>query len=380
MTLPPSAPTTVVLSANTGWYLFNFRGSTVQALIADGHRVVCVCPKDEYANRLEELGAIWHPVSLSRGGMNPVAELRTIASFYNIYRKIRPGLVLNFTPKCNIYSGMAAAAVGVPHINNISGVGYLFRRAGVAAMATRFLYRLSLRSAFRVLFQNAADHESFLQQGYVREAQARRVWGSGVPLSRFRYSPSASTFPLRFLFVGRLLEEKGVVRFAEAARRLAGRDLHFAVLGALDPENPSGIREEQLNDWVSEGAIEYLGFTDRVDEFLVDYDAVVLPTLYGEGMPRALLEAAAMGKIIITSDHPGCRETVTPESGFLLRPVTVEAICEAIRTFRDMTVEDRLAMSRAARRLAEERFSDEANIAVYKEALAEALLSRDAGR
>jgi glycosyltransferase involved in cell wall biosynthesis len=205
--------------------------------------------------------------------------------------------------------------------------------------------------------------------------------GSGVPLSRFRFAPRPADGTVRCLFVGRLRSLKGVRVFVDAARMLAAESsiYSFAILGPHDPESPDSVDPEDLKTWVSQGIVEYLGFTDRVEEVLPEYDVVVFPSLYGEGMPRTLMEAAAMGKIGVTSDTPGCREAVTPESGYVLSDVTVEAVCRAIRDYASKDTASRRAMASAARRLAEGSFSDESNIQAYVEAAEQVMAARVEG-
>lgn len=365
----------MIMSANTGWYLCNFRASTIRALIENGIEVLAVCPHDECTRALEELGARHQAVTLSRGGTNPITECRAVASFLMTFMKERPDAVLSFTPKPNIYAGLAAAMLGIPVINNISGVGYLFGRRTLTALILGFLYRISLRPSFTVFFQNAEDLRRFHSRGYVAREQARRLWGSGVPLDQFSYCPRPPDGVVRCLFVGRLLRDKGIEHFVEAATILRKESdaFAFSVLGPLDPENPSGITSETLETWIRKGDVEYLGVTDEVHRVLPHYDLVILPSLYGEGMPRSLLEAAAAGKIIVTSDHPGCRDAVSHESGLLLEDVSAAGIVGALRRFSSLSPDERASMARAARRLAEDRFSEEANIAEYLRALGRAV-------
>ncbi len=325
----------VVFCANTGWYLYNFRQTTIQAL-AD------------------------------------------VVSIVRAFRRLRPDLVFNFTPKCNIYGTLAAGALGIPCVNTTSGVGYLFGRESAAARALQVLYRVTQPRAALVFFQNEQDRELFVSSGYVQPAQARRLMGSGVPLSRFEFAPRPSDGTVRCLFVGRLRSSKGIRVFVDAARVLGAESsiYSFAILGPHDPESPDSVPPQDLEEWVSQGLIEYLGFTDRVEEVLPEYDVVVYPSLYGEGMPRTLLEAAAMGKIGVTSDTRGCREAVTPDSGYVLPEVTADEVCRAIRDYASKDATSRFAMALAARRLAETSFSDESNIRAYVEAAEQVIPKR----
>lgn len=364
----------VAICSNTAWYVYNFRASTIEALLDSGHDVIVCCPHDDYVTRIRSLGADWNHVRMSRSGLNVVEECTTVLDFVRVFRRTGVDIVLNFTPKCNVYGSLAAVFLRVPYVNNISGVGFLFSKPTLAARILKLMYRLTQPRASRVFFQNEDDRRTFIEAKMVTASQSERILGSGVSLSRFQHEPRKWDGCLRCVFVGRLLREKGVGVFMEVASILGNQaEFAFAILGGLDPDNPSAILQTDLDESIATGTITYLGFTDRVEDYLPHYDVVVLPTSYGEGMPKSLMEAAAMGKIVVTSDAPGCRDTVSSESGILLSEPNPAVLREALERLAAISPEDREGMGRAARRLAEAQFSDTGNIAKYLAAVRDAL-------
>lgn len=365
----------IVIAANTAWYLYNFRSSTISHLRELGWEVLACCPDGEYSEKLTKLGAKTHHIGVSRKGLNPIGELLTIIQYYRFYKKTRPLIILNFTPKCNIYSSIAAILLRIPFINNISGLGYIFSKGGVIVKIVSLLYRATQRSASSVFFQNNDDLRLFVDSGIVAEKAAIRTFGSGVSLQQFAFSPREQDGIVRCIFVGRLLVEKGVLIFADVARQMMELDerFEFSIVGPIDPGSPSGIDIGLVNSWERQGFLRYLGTSDSVEVILKNQDVVVLPSNYGEGMPKSLLESAAMGKVIITTDTPGCRETVTLSSGYLLRENTVAEIKKFLTDYADLSAREKLEMAYAARAYAEKNFSDHFNISLYEDAIDRAI-------
>jgi glycosyltransferase involved in cell wall biosynthesis len=282
--------------------------------------------------------------------------------------------VLTYTPKGTIYTAMALTGTAVPTIANISGLGRAFAHGSRLAPLLRALYRLALRRARCVMFQNADDQSVFLREGLVAPLRARRVPGSGVDLQRFQPGiPRTATGPLRFLMVSRLLWSKGVGEYVEAARiiRSQGHDWRFGLLGALDASPGSGVPAAVLAQWAAQGSIEYLGTTDDVRPHLEAADCVVLPSSYPEGVPRSLLEAAAMARPVITTDAPGCRDCVEDGvTGLLCRPLDAADLVRALHAFAALDADARRRMGLAGRRKMEREFDEALVIEQYRLALA----------
>ena len=363
---------TIVLSANSDWNIVNFRGGLIRALRTAGYEPIVIAPQDPSTDkRMRELDVERIPIRIDRSGLNPWADLQLIGEYKRLLRRIRPVAYLGYTIKPNVYGCFAAASLGIPAIPNISGLGTAFIRSGPLQQIVKALYRVGFRRAPRVFFQNDEDRDLFVDRKIVRADQARVLPGSGIDLDRFRPGPLPEGAPI-FILIGRLLRDKGVVEFVEAARQLRTEmpDGRFQLLGPIDDGNRTSVSKAELQSWIAQGVIEYLGTTDDVRPFIAAASAVVLPS-YREGMPRSLLEAAAMGRPLIATDVPGCREIVEEgRNGLLCVVKDARSLAAAMRRFAGMSLEDRIAMGKAARRKVQEEFSEERVIRAYLDALA----------
>jgi glycosyltransferase involved in cell wall biosynthesis len=365
-----ATPRTIVLSANSDWNIANFRPGLICALRGAGYDPVVIAPQDPAADdRMRELDVERIPIRIDRSGLNPVADLRLLADYRRLLGRIQPAAYLGFTIKPNIYGSMAAATLGIPAIPNVSGLGTAFIRRGVLQSIVTALYRRGFSKAPAVFFQNDEDRSLFVGRRIVRAKQSRVLPGSGVDLSRF--APAApNEGPPVFLLVARLLRDKGVIEFVQAARSLGSQGMHFQLLGPIDEGNRTAIGRLELERWVEEGVIEYLGVTDDVRPFLAAATAVVLPS-YREGMPRSLLEAAAMGRPLIAADVQGCRDVVEDGvNGYLCTVRDPVSLASAMRRLAALPPTDRIAMGEAARSKVQEQFSEELVIGAYLEVLA----------
>jgi glycosyltransferase involved in cell wall biosynthesis len=362
----------VWLAANTCWYLYNFRARLIAELVRHGYEVVTLAPIDRYADELRALGASHRDVRIDNNGTNPFRDGALLARLAALIRQSRPGVLLTFTPKITIYCSIAARALRVPAVVTISGLGAGHVRGGWLRWIMRRLYRVALRRAQVVFFQNQEDQDSFVGQGLVQEGRARLVPGSGVDLESFRPMPRRHCDRFVFLFSGRLLGHKGVEEFVEAARTLRTRHtaVEFRLLGPLVRDTSSAISERQLSDWVQRGDVVYLGATDRVAEFLADADCLVLPTKYAEGCPKSLLEGASMGIPLIASDTSACRQVVVDgETGLLCKPGDAASLADAMERMLRLTSERRLRMGSAGRRRMETLFDEAIVVDRYMQAV-----------
>lgn len=304
--------------------LVNFRGPLLRELRARGHQVIALAPgRDEAVEcQLAEWGVYYQSVSLERTGLNPRRDARDLVALTMVLRELRPDVFLGYTIKPATYGLLAARKAGVPRrYALITGLGYSFLGTGVKrrtiSQLVSALYRIALAGAARVIFQNPDDRDLFTQKGLITAEKTALVNGSGVDLDH--YAPAPLPAEPVFLLIARLLREKGIVEYVEAARALKTDHLHarFLLAGPFD-SNPSALRPEEVEAWQAEGVIEYLGELSDVRQALAQCSVYVLPS-YREGTPRTVLEAMATGRPVVTTEAPGCRETVlNGVNGFLV--------------------------------------------------------------
>lgn len=324
----------------------------------------------ENVERIRATGLTHHGLPLQQYGTHPRAELRALRSIHALYRELRPDLVHHVTVKALLYGGLAARLSGVPAVvNTVSGLGYLFssgdKRAALLRAAVSLGYRALLRHPNAcTIFQNPDDRERFLRRGLVQKDQTCVIRGSGVDMARFTPQPEPAGIP-RVIFVGRLLWQKGLAEFVEAARllRAEGVAAQFTIAGHGEAGNPGNLPAATLDAWQREGLIDFLGKRDDMPQVLAGAHVVCLPSFGGEGVPLALIEGAACGRALVASDVPGCREIVQHErNGLLVPPRDPDALAAALR--RLLADDDlRRRMGAAGRELAQREFSLERVIA-----------------
>lgn len=337
----------IILFANTSWYLWSFRLHLMCTLRDIGYEIIACAPRDEYSEKITSAGFRVIPIIINRRSTNPLIEILLFTSYCRIIRTERPDIILTFTPKPNIFGTLAARFCGIPIVNNISGLGFIFIQGGIKASIVRLLYKSCFVFSSQVFFQNKDDMLEFINCKLVASDKAVLLPGSGVNTEKFApRSQSKSTDNFTFLLVGRMLWDKGIGEFVEAAIRISAlhQNVKFVLLGPLDSGNPAGIPLSTLNKWTSRGEVAWLGSTDDVRDAIANADCVVLPS-YREGMPRTLLEAASMAKPIITTDEPGCRDAVVDGvTGFLCRSHDVTALTEKMELMLLLSPDRRQAM------------------------------------
>ncbi len=333
----------LILFANTDWYLYNFRRSLALAAKSEGHDVLLVSPAGPYGQKLIDLGLRWIPAPMERRSLNPFHELALLVWLWRLVRAERADVVHSFTIKCVVYGGLAARFAGAARVNAVAGMGYVFISNEPLARTLRPIVRALVRLALggvrtRLVLQNIDDISLFEKTGIGLAAHIRLIPGSGVDCTRFLPPVERERrSPLRVVLAARMLWDKGVREFVEAARmlRLQGRTLQFQLAGGPDPGNPASIPELVLLEWEAAGLVDWLGHVDDMPALLADADVVVLPS-YREGLPKSLIEAAACGRPLVTTDVPGCREVVSDGVDGLLVPVRdASALARAIGRLQD---------------------------------------------
>lgn len=365
----------IAVIANTSWYIYNFRLNLMRRMEDVGHKVVAVAPPDKYTKAIVGAGFEHESVPFSGAGINPFREFGVVLFLIRKLRKIGCELVLSYTPKGNIYSGLASMVLGINTVPNISGLGSAFIARSPLTYIVRSLYRVVLRKSALVFFQNEEDRRLFVEEHLVKDEKAWRIPGSGVDLARFQTSSddfSTENKAMRFLLAGRLLWDKGVGEFVQAARVLKSKypKVEFRLLGFLDVQNPSAISRTHIYKWKSEGVITYLGAAEDVRTFYETTDCVVLPSYYREGVPRTLLEAAAMGVPIITTNTIGCRDAVEDGiTGFICKPRDSDDLAQKMEKMIFLSPEQRGAMGKAGRAKMEREFDERIVINQYLTAI-----------
>jgi glycosyltransferase involved in cell wall biosynthesis len=370
---------TVGIVINTSWNIYNFRLGLLKALQAEGYRIVCIAPRDEYSQKLQALGFEYREIRINNKGTNPFEDAKLVYDFYRLYAELRPDVLLHYTIKPNIYGSVAAGRLGIPVISNISGLGTVFLSDTLSSKIAKLLYKVALRVPKKVFFQNGQDRELFIRSGLVKAEKTGLLPGSGIDTEMFRpKAERAADGTLRFLFIARLVRDKGIAEYVEAAKRIQNSEFRsqnpaprFLILGAYYLGNPTAITEMQMQAWEEERTVTYLGTSDHVASVIADADCVVLPS-YREGLSRVLLEAAAMAKPIITTDVPGCHEVVDDGvNGYLCRAKDAVSLAEAMQKIIDLSEEQRREMGQKGREKVVAEFDERIVIGQYRHAIDE---------
>lgn len=360
---------TIAVVINTSWNIFNFRLGLLKSLQLEGYRIVAIAPKDDYSQRLEALGVEYHEIKINNKGVNPIEDAKLVYDFYRIYKKIDPDVLLHYTIKPNIYGTMAGGLLGIPVISNISGLGTVFLNDTFSARVARFLYRVALKIPKKVFYQNADDRELFVALKLVNRIKTALLPGSGIDTQRFKplESVRGDTDGLQFLFIARLVKDKGLVEYVEAAK-IIKREFNatFGILGSFYSGNPTAITEEEMKVWEEEGGITYLGVSDDVKLFIAEADCIVLPS-YREGLSRVLLEAASMAKPIITTNVAGCKEVVDDGvNGYLCEVKDAFSLHKQMKKMIALSKEERNEMGMKGREKVIHEFEESLVIEAYK--------------
>ncbi|MDO9010563.1 MAG: glycosyltransferase family 4 protein [Gallionella sp.] len=373
-------PRKVLIALNTAWNLVNFRAGLIRALVAKGYEVVAVAPSDEYAARLAELGCRFVALPMDNKGTHPGRDLLLFFRFLKLLRRERPDVFLGYTVKPNVYGSLAAHVLGIPVVNNIAGLGAVFIRDNWLTRLVQLLYKTALSRSHHVFFQNDEDSLMFVERGLVAADKVSRLPGSGVDLNKFYYQPvlEQGNNQFRFLLVARMLRDKGIGEYVDGARIVRKKypNVIFQLLGFVDVENPTAISNGEIIAWEKEGVVEYLGAADDVRPYLAAADCVVLPS-YREGVPRSLLEAAAIGRPIIATDAVGCRDVVDDGvNGLLCCVADVSDLVEKLLIMVEMPFEMRGAMGLAGRKKVELEFDEQIVINFYLRVIKKIIESR----
>lgn len=353
-------PKKILINLNTSWNIYNFRMGLIKSLQSEGYQIYALAPRDKYVNDLELAGIKYFNIFLNQKGTNPIKDAGLILQYYNIFKKIKPNLILSYTIKPNIYGNLAASILKIPTINNISGLGTLFIKTNFISYIGKFFYKLSLTTSNHIFFQNNSDLKLFKKLNLIKSNNCSVIPGSGVKTSIFKQNKNFNDGK-KFLFVGRLIGDKGVFEYLEAAKQvhLIYPNVIFFLAGELGYKNKTAVTKHQLNKYVdNDSKIIYLGKIDDMVSLLKTIDVMVLPS-YREGLSKSLIEAASMSLPIITTDVPGCRDVVKDEyNGLLCKVKSIESLKLNIIKIIEMSSKKRHKMGLNGRKIAISKFDE----------------------
>lgn len=361
----------IAIVLNTSWNIYNFRSGLVRSFLEQGHDVYAISPIDHYTEKVRALGCHHIPVRMDSRGANPVKDLLLVAELYRIYKKIRPDIVLHYTIKPNIYGTLATAALGIPSVNNVCGLGTMFLKDNLVSRVAILLYRLAFLFPKRVFFQNEDDLQLFLSKKMVKQQLCDLVPGSGIDLEKFAPQGDTGNHTFTFLLISRLIYDKGILEYIEAVEKLRNKGINarFQLLGAVDEKHKRGIPKKLIDDWANRRIVDYLGTTEDVIPYLREADCVVLPS-YREGTPKTLLEAASLGKPLVATDVPGCRSVVDDGfNGFLCEARNSDDLAEKLEKMYRLEEETRQQMGINSRQKIENTFDEKFVIRKYHEVI-----------
>lgn len=352
----------VLFLVNHDVVIYNFRLELVERLLNDGYEVHISSPYGERIDDLKALGAVFHEIRMERRGMNPINEAKLLLTYRKLMAEVKPDVVLGYTIKPNIYGAMAAGEKNIPFIANVTGLGTAVENPGLSQKLTIALYHIAFKKVQKVFFQNTENQQFFIDHKIAVNKQGL-LPGSGVNLTRFDVKPYPKDEIIRFVFIGRIMKEKGIDQYLDAAKAIKQKypNTEFHICGFCEAEY-----EGKLEEYNDNGTVIYHGMIRNVSEFLKDMNCVVHPTYYPEGLSNVLLEGAASGRPIITTDRSGCREVVEDGvNGYMIPQKNSEKLVEAIEKFLSLTNEEKKNMGLAARAKVEREFDRQIVVEAY---------------
>lgn len=341
----------ILLVNNTLGGIISFRKNLIEELESNGYKVAVIADSE---GKEKPKNMRFIDLRLNRRGVNPFEDMKLILNYLKLYRQEKPDIILHYTIKPNIYGTLAAQVLRIPCINTVNGCGSAFLKTNFVGKIVRKLYRLSFKFPRKVLFQNPDDMQEFLQRDIVSKKQSKRVYGSGVDIGRFYPMEREKNREYTvFLFIGRLIKEKGIEIFCKVAEEFQKREnkVKFQILGEINLSEKDSISQEYLFKLVNRGTVEYLGVSTDVREEIRNCDCLLFPSYYREGVPRSLLEGGAMGKALLTTNSPGCKETVENGfNGYLIEPKDLRDTVRKVEDYLRLSKEEKEKMGKNSRK------------------------------
>lgn len=362
-------PKKVILNANVAFVLYNFRYGLMKSLEKNGYKIVCVASNDKSAKNIKENGWKFINCSLDRRGKNIFNDLKLIIRYFKIFYQEKPDYILNFTIKPNIYASIIASILGIPTINNVTGLGDMFEDGKCNNKIINLLYKIAFRFPKKIFFQNYEDMNLFIDNGLVKKEKCVRIPGSGVNINKFVPRKKIKQDEMvKFLFLGRISTKKGVRIVNEVSKVLASKypNVEFQLLGKIYTDEAGHVSLAELKEWEKQSNIKYLGTSSDVRNEIAEADCIIFPSFYREGVPRSLIEAAAMEKPILTTDNVGCRDIVEDGyNGYLAKPNDVDSMIKIVEKFLELGIDKRNLMGKNGRKKVVKEFDEGLVIMFY---------------
>jgi len=323
----------VMLLGNHAFVIYNFRKELIQQLLKDGYEVYLSMPyDDDKVPKMINWGCKFIETNVDRRGTNPIKDLSLIKHYLQILKKYKPDIVLTYTIKPNLYGGIACSLLKIPYLTNITGLGSGFKKPNILKKILVILYKLGLKKSSKIFFQNTNDEKILLTNGIVK-SEHEVIPGSGVNLEEYTLKPLPKTGEIRFIFVGRIMKDKGIEEYLNAAKeikKIVGKKARFDVIGFV--EHTEIDLSKKIDFYDKEGIIRYLGYQSNIKPFIEDIHCLIQPSQGGEGISNVLLEAGAMGRILLASNIPGCKETIeNGKNGYTFEVKNYKSLVEMIK-------------------------------------------------
>ena len=363
----------VALLTNNDDDVYCFRKELIEALIAEGYEMLISCPDGPKFELMTDIPYIYDNPEIDRRGTNPFKDFRLMMHYWKLFKTHRPAVVLTYTAKPNVYASLAAHQLGIPVINNLTGLGSVLKEKGIMKSFIMWLFKLAYRKSACMMFQNETNMNVAIQAGMVK-GKYRLIPGSGVDTDRYPLQPypdggdGKTGAPVIFNYIGRIMHDKGVDDYIEAARRVKAEYplTEFNMLGFIEPTEIH--YENELRELEAQGIVIYRGSQKDVKPFVARAHATIHPSTYGEGMSNVLLESASSGRFLITTDNPGCQETVEDgKTGYIYHGGDVDALVMTIQKFLALPNSQRKTAGELGRKRMEESFSRKIVVQAYKE-------------
>jgi glycosyltransferase involved in cell wall biosynthesis len=361
----------ILIVANNDAWVYKLRKEIIINLIEKGYNVVISVPIGDSIELLKEMGCEIEPSPLERRSMNPFADINLFFHYIKLLKKVKPNIVLSYTIKPNIYASLACRLMKIPYINNITGLGSAFGKKNFLENILVFLYRISLKGSSCVFFQNKEDEAMMIRNNIVKQNYAL-IPGSGVNLKEYEYKLFPSETQITFIFIGRIMKDKGIDQFLEAAKKIShkNKNTRFLIIGFIEKSQP--YYKELIQQYEKGGYIEYLGYQNNVKAFIEQSHCIIQPSHGGEGISNVLLETAATGRALIASNIPGCRETINEGiNGYTFEPQNTDSLVEQIQKFINLTHQEKIIMGKNSRVLVENIFNRDFVVKAYMEKIKE---------